>query len=204
MKIYSCSSCGHPLPDTFQYSKLAVCSHCNSSFFLQDISVVYAGLMPKLAEIPSLFKIGQHFECQGKTYNPQGRARYDFGKGLWDHWWMWSVEEGHGQWFCYDEGDLSIETKYFNNLHSKIQSKDFTLGSDFNWEGRNYRVTEVGKNCCIGAEGVLPKKIDLGLWFDTVDLLGLNERLLTINFKKDGPEFFEGQWLDPFAVTISP
>lgn len=199
MKIYSCASCGHPLPLAFQYSKLAVCSQCQSSYFLKDEAVLYAGLMPKLTEIPSLFKIGQPFECLGKIYNPQGRARYDYGKGFWDHWWMWNAEAGCGQWFCYDEGDLSIETTFVHQPPS-ISISNLVLGADFTWQNEDYRVTEIGKSSCVGAEGAFAKKVEIGVVFETVDLLGLNEKLLTINFKKESVEIFEGRWLDPFAV----
>lgn len=195
-KNINCPQCGNALPLNFRHSKLVVCDSCDSTIFLEDDAVHFAGEQSVLSEEPSLLQLKLPFTYQKQTYLPVGHVRYSYGRGFWDEWWVID-NGGEGTWVTVDEGDFAFEKPV--KPPEKLAFDDLPLDKELN----GWVVTERGQGSCEGFEGELPELINKGDMFNYVDLSKKGGKLLTLEFSDKGIKAYQGIWVDPFEIKAA-
>ena len=193
---YNCPQCAAPLSFHFKYSKLIKCASCNSSIFLEDEHVTLVGESSVLSPTPSLMVLNKQFKFQGKTFTPLGKIRYSYGRGFWEEWFL-TDESNKEFWLSIDEGDFVLQEKAKVPLSFNTNSK-FTVGEKYG----QYIVTEKGKGRCVGFEGELPQKVELGEVHIYVHLSKGGGNLVTYEFTTNLTETFKGTWIDPLEIEV--
>ena len=74
----------------------------------------------------------------------------------------------------------------------------FTVGAKYG----QYIVTEKGQGRCVGFEGELPSKIQIGDVHKYIHLSQGAGNLVTVEFTKNLTETFKGKWIDPLEIEV--
>jgi len=129
-----------------------------------------------------------------KTYLPLGKIRYAYGRGFWEEWFL-KGEDNSEYWLSVDEGDFALERK--RTLRLPFKSPHIVkVGKRYG----NYLATEIGKGKCVGFEGELPHRIEVGKVHNYIHLSRGGGELVTIEFTDGIDEVFEGAWIDPLKI----
>jgi len=195
-KPKNCPQCGYLLAQHFKYSKLIKCQACGSSIFLEDDAVTLIGESSVLSSEPSLIQLHTPFMYGGKHYLPLGKIRYSYGRGFWEEWFL-QGEQNQEFWLSIDEGDFVLEEKSIINLPFTT-FREFKLGKKYN----NYLITEKGEGTCVGFEGELPERINIGDKHQYVHLSKGYNSLITVEFTNTKKETFKGEWIDPLEIKV--
>jgi len=192
-----CPSCGAPVAARLRYAKLVVCEQCQTPLFLEDEAVAVAGERSVLAALPSLLRKGERYRYRARGFEPVGRARFDYGDGLWDEWWV-VLDDGGGRWLSVDEGEFAVEAPL--EIPEPLPSyESLALGAGVRIGEWDLTVTERNEARCLGVEGELPEPVLPGQSYRYAHLSGPRRRLVTLEFDR-GARAYSGVWLDPFEV----
>ena len=204
----NCPSCGAAAPTLLKHSKLAVCSFCNSTLFVNDAQVESAGEKSVLTEIPSILSMGRRFELGKWMFEPIGRIRYQYGdgdsadSGYWDEWWV-LLNTGKTRWISNDEGEYVIENTVKLPGDPPLYDK-FQIGKEVRLFDQKLRVTELNKATCAGLEGQLPEIVTPGDTYRYAHLEGAKGVMVTAEYDDDDTAtFHKGLWVDPFDIKPS-
>ena len=107
-RTFACPNCGAELEAKLATTKLVACSYCDSNVLLEDDAVKLAGKQGVMADYPSLVQMHGNYRYRGWQFMAVGRARFDYGQGFWDEWWVVGGD-GEGRWLSVDEGDFALE-----------------------------------------------------------------------------------------------
>lgn len=198
----NCPQCGNGLQLTLHFAKLTVCEHCESTLFLADDSVRFAGKSAVLTEYPSLIQLKQPFSYRYTQYLPVGYIRYNYAYGHWDEWWVLDGS-GQGVWMSVDEGDFAFEhpVQLSDNIPDLQQ---IHTEKTVDLLGNKWKVTEVGHAECAGFRGELPEIIDPAETFDYAHLSGPKKQLITLEYFEAGEIYaYRGKWVDPFDIKVN-
>lgn len=194
----NCPSCGGAVPSRLKYAKLLVCPQCQTSLFLEDEVVKNAGERSVLAEVPSIFEMGRRYRYRNWTLETYGRARFDYGLGFWDEWWV-VLDNGQGRWISIDEGDMAVESPLeLGPAPPRYETLD--IGDTFTLAQTQVQVTEKNEARCIGLEGELPEVLIPGDKHRYVHLSAPGGVILTLEFFESTFALHKGVWIDPFDV----
>lgn len=194
----NCPQCGNSLPLKFQHTKLTVCSHCDSTLFLNDDTAKFAGKQSTLSNAPSMMQMHKHFQYKTESFMPIGMIRYAHKIGYWEEWWV-MTNSGEGFWVSIDEGDFAIE-KPITLDEPAPELSDITLGDSFTFFKKKWQVTEIDTGICEGFTGELPELIKQGEKVPFVHLSGRSGELMTLEYIYNTVRAFKGQWVDPFEI----
>ena len=194
-KTINCPQCGAALPLYFVHTKLAQCSSCGSSIFLDDEAARLAGESSVLAPEPSLLSLNKPFVYAGKSYFPMGMIRYSYGRGFWEEWWIKDSSE-HEYWLSVDEGDMVFERLIENEDDPKLFESSF-IGQNI---GSEWIITEIGTGVCEGFSGSLPRIVTKGEEYQYTHLSGYHARFKTIEIDPSGMRTYLGKWISPFDI----
>ncbi len=194
-KIVNCPQCGATLPLHFSYAKLAQCSYCNSTIFLDDEGARLAGESSVLSDEVSLIVLNQLFSYRSNSYLPIGMVRYSYGRGFWEEWWL-KDELGEEWWLSVDEGDMVLQKLIENEDDPSIFSSPY-IGQAV---GLEWIVSEIGSGVCEGFRGMLPKLVTVGQKHKYINLSGNSARLKSIEIDPLGMESYVGNWIDSFDI----
>lgn len=198
-RIINCPQCGNQLPLSFRYSRLTVCTHCDSTLFLEGDDIKLAGKQAVLSDIPSLLKLGSPFQYQKTAFTPVGKVRYRYDLGFWEEWWAVD-NSGHGFWISVDEGDFAFE-KPLDIEASKLPTPDqVQLGNRVHLYDIDWQVTETGEGICEGYAGELPEIIQVNEPIPYAHLSDTQGQLLTLEYYKHTTRAYKGEWVDPFEI----
>lgn len=195
----NCPQCGNSLPIKFRFAKLISCSHCNSTLFIEDEAVKLAGKQAALSEIPSLLKLGEHFQYKNIQFRPVGKVRYAHPIGFWEEWWVID-NSGIGFWISVDEGDFAFEKPFDIETVDLSNAQDLKTGQTIKLLDKDWLVTEVNVGKCAGFEGELPEIIHPGERVPFVHLSGMQGELITLEFSQQKTHAFKGEWVDPYEI----
>lgn len=194
----NCPQCGATLELKFQHTKITVCSHCDSTLFLADDAVKFAGQQSVLSENTSLIQMHQPFSYKKKSFMPVGKIRYTHDIGFWEEWWVVD-NAGKGLWLSIDEGDFAFEDPI--TLDKKPpQFNDIRLGQNYTFFSMQWQVTEINTGICEGFTGELPELIRKDEEVPFIHLSGANRSLMTLEYIFNTVRAFKGQWVDPFEI----
>ncbi len=196
-RSFSCPNCGAELSVRLRSTKLVACDYCDSNIFLEDEAVRLAGKQGIMADYPSLLALHQSFSYRGWDFMPIGVARFDYGQGFWDEWWVMGGD-GEGRWISVDEGDFALEEPF--ELEKTPSAFDLVPGRWITIDGQDLHVTERGQATCIAIKGELPETLCFGDQYTYLHLSGVGGVLYTLEINRGRAACHRGRWIDPFGI----
>lgn len=189
MSASQCPSCGAPVEVKNRFSKVLVCSYCGTHLRLTGDGFDPAGKHPKLAEFPSLFKVGGSGTILGKPFTARGRMRYNYPGGHFDEWFV--EYDGGTAWVTEDEGTYTL----FTEVEEAIELPDITsvrAGQNIMIGPKKVMVKEKGIAEVAGAEGELSFYIEPGTKLTYMDGV-CDGRKVAIEATENEIELFSGR-----------
>ena len=196
-----CTSCGAPFEIKNRFSKVLVCGYCGTHFKITDggLDRALSGKHPKLAEFPSIFKVGGTGKILGKTFTVLGRMRYSYTGGHFDEWFL--DYDGEQAWLAEDEGTYALYTE----VMEAIEFPDITgvrAGQNIVIGDKKVMVKEKGKAVIAGAEGELSFYAEPGT--EVIYMDGISEgKKISIEGTVDEIELFSGRPLLKRDITLN-
>jgi hypothetical protein len=135
-----------------RFSKVLVCGYCNTHLKVTGDGFDPTGKQPKLAEFPSIFKVGSTGTILGKPFTAMGRMRYKYPGGHYDEWFL--DYDGGQAWLTEDEGTYAI----FTDLVEVLEFPDTSgvrAGQNVQVGDQSVMVKEKGTATVEGGEGEL-------------------------------------------------
>lgn len=195
-KHIPCPSCGAPVERHLPYAKLIVCEYCSSSVFLNDGVVENAGQKSVAVDLPSMFSIGIPLQWNSISLTPRGCVTYDWGKGLWQEWWV-QANTGEDFWVSVDEGDIVIQRPI--ELDDLPDYASAEMNQAISLQGQEYKVTERGEASCVSFKGELPEQLEHDEIHQYLHL-SYSSKLITVEYADGEVKAFSGEWIDPFDL----
>ncbi len=192
MADYTCTSCGAPVAVKNRFSKVIVCDYCGTHMKIQEEGGLNEqGKYPKLAVVPSIFKVGASGTILGKSFSALGFMRYKYSGGHFDEWFL--DYDGQPSWFAEDEGTYTLYT----NLEEAVDVSavaSLKPGMIFILGGKKVMVKEKGDAEIEGGEGELSFYLEPGTKVSYIE--GISEgKKISIEYSEDEVELFSGRVL---------
>jgi hypothetical protein len=151
-------------------------------------------------ESPLLFGLEDKVLVGGRSFRPQGHARYSYGRGTWDEFW---ALDGHaeGRWISVDEGDVIVQRPLGRDAFDLVEPPNF--GSTFTHQGEEFTVTETEEATCLALRGNFPELLRVGERYYFINATGQDGALLSGEFGEGKATWYIGEWVDPFAVRVT-
>jgi len=198
-RTFDCPNCGAELSTRLRSTKLVACDYCDSNVFLEDDAVRLAGKQGVMAEHPSILRLHQSFTYRAWDFMPIGVARFDYGQGFWDEWWVLGGD-GEGRWISVDEGDFALEEPI--EIDKTPSAFELVPGRAIQLEGHDLYVTEKGKATCVAIKGELPEALSVGDSYTYFHLSGEGGLLYTLEIDRGRAAGHRGRWIDPFDIKV--
>jgi hypothetical protein len=196
----SCPSCGatHDVHNPGVIT--VVCEYCGNAVYWDQEKIQNVGKQSTLPEGFSRLYRGASGTLLNKRFVVMGRVRYSFGQGFWDEWFV-EMQDGSIAWLTEDNHEFTLETRV-----TDVQVPPFdALKAGLRIEARNtpFFIEEVGQAECIGVEGDLPVKMEVGEVYSFADASSPDGRYtLGIEYDEDPPTVFYGHWLKYASITM--
>jgi hypothetical protein len=173
---------------------MAVCEYCGGVSYWNEQGLVETGKRSMLSEGFTRLYRGATGTLRGKRFRVEGRARYSFGKGFWDEWFLIGPD-GSQAWWTEDDHELALQTR--REPSAPLDTEHASPGATITFEGGSFVVLEVGRARCLGVEGSLPDTI---LPEDTLDYLDATTpdgrfALAIEGWDEGAQEAYLGEWL---------
>ncbi len=192
MQSYTCTSCGAPIEVKNRFSKVIICPYCDTHHKVTVEGLDPSGKHPKLAEFPSIFKVGSRGLILGKPFVALGRMRYSYEGGHFDEWFL--EYDGGTAWFAEDEGTFTLFTELIEAVEVPENINSLKAGANIMIGDRRVMVKEKGMATIEGGEGELYHYIEPGAEVHYID--GIWEgRKTSIEYTDDEIELFIGRVL---------
>lgn len=195
-----CPNCGDLVSPVISSVKMITCNSCTTTLLLEDAGLRLAGEQGVLHDVPMLFGVGDVLRIGTQDYETLGHARFSYGRGTWDEFWV-SDASGMPFWISVDEGDLIVQRRLLRSQWPKYDGY-LRLGNRVQYEGDEYRVSEVGTGTCIGLKGSFGHQLTVGESYRFLNLQGENGGVLSAEIEGPQYEWFLGDWIDPFEVEV--
>lgn len=196
----NCPKCGYGLGEDLARFRMLNCPSCGTSLFLQDDRLDLAGEQGVMHEGPLLFGLGDDVLIGGRSFRPQGHARYSYGRGTWDEFWALDGH-GEGRWISVDEGDVVVQRPLGRDAPDLGEPP--ALGSTFAHRGDEFTVTEFEEATCVALRGNFPELLHVGEKYRFINTTGRDGALLSVEFGEGKATWYMGEWVDPFAVKVT-
>lgn len=196
----NCPSCGAPIEVKNRFSKVVVCQYCGThSHIAEDKSLSQGAQQSKLADFPSIFKLGDKGTILGKPFEAMGRIRYNYGDGHYDEWFI--DLDGEPAWVSEDEGTLKLFTETLDSVdlddvRSARAGQSITVGDT------KMMIKETGTAKVEGGEGELLFYVEPGEQITYIDAVGAG-KVFSIEFTDEEMEMFSGHNLMKRDVVVS-
>ena len=152
----SCPACGAPHDVTNPGIVMSVCEYCGNAVVLDESDVQDLGKQAILSEGFTRLYRGAVGTLFGKRFLVHGRARYSFGHGFWDEWYV-EFHDGDAAWVTEDNHELALQRSLDADTVPDFDS--LRVGMKLNLDGKPFQVLEKGEARCIGVEGDLPRLV---------------------------------------------
>ena len=195
----ACPSCGAPQDISNPGVAMSVCEYCGNAVVLSDEGVENIGKQAILSEgFTRLFR-GATGSLHGNRFRVLGRARYSFGQGFWDEWFI--DRDGAGPaWVTEDNHELALQRAVTSE--SLPTTSSLRPGVEVTVHGTTYVVHEVGEARCIGVEGELPRTIKTNDAFAYADASSRDGRYVLGIEQRDPPQVFTGRWVSHSSLVL--
>lgn len=195
-----CPSCGAPHalsnPGVLMFS----CEFCKSLVYWDAEKIMNAGTSAALPEGFSRLYRGATGTLFNKRFLVLGRARYTFGSGFWDEWYI-EVHDGKTAWLSEDDHEFCLESEAGGR--PPLDPAALKPGAEISFGGTQFVIEDVGKTSCIGIEGDIPKVVLPDESYLFADGSSVDGRYsLGIEFDGDTPTIFHGHWLKYASIQM--
>jgi len=170
VREFKCPSCGAANDVTNPGVVMRVCDYCKTAMYWDSESVVSAG--GKSLDLPpsSRFKVGGTGKISGQRFRVLGRLSYAHESGTWSEWFA-EMQDGKIKWITEDEGELFIEEPVAVST-AIPRFEDLQPGSIIPINDKTGVVEEIGQARCLGGEGQIPFKVQIGETYPYADGAG--------------------------------
>ena len=196
---YTCTSCGAPIEVKNRFSKVIVCQYCNTHLKVTGNGLDSSGKHPKLAEYPSILKVGAVGTLLGKNFTASGRIRYKYDGGFFDEWFL--DLDGEPAWLTEDEGTLTLYTDLLEAVEIPEDISAVKAGSNITIGEKKAMIKEKGKAVVEGGEGELLHYDEPGSEVTYIDAISEGKKL-SIEYSDDEVEVFTGRPLMKRDVMV--
>lgn len=189
MSSMNCASCGAPVEIKNRFSKVFVCDYCGTHLRVKDGGFDIAGKFPKLADFPSVFRVGSKGTILGKPFTALGRMRYKYQGGFFDEWFI--DLDGEKAWFTEDEGTFTLYT----DIYESVDIPDINSirpGQNIMVGDKKVMVKEKGKAVVDGGEGELFFYVEPGSEVIYLDAVAEGKKV-SVEYTENEVEMFAGR-----------
>lgn len=210
-----CPNCGTALTAQLQAAQMVTCDACQSTVYVLDERLVTAGSAGVMHDAPTLVQLGDVVRIDGATYDVLGHARFSYGPGWWDEFWLrpvggaapqvhWMIADesdaAQGGWLIADEGDIALQ--YPITAPEDAAQLSGAIGDEIHWSRSRYTLTEADRGECIALRGSFPDQMAVGDSYSYVNLTSTSGKLLSRERHAGQDQWFAGAWIDPFSVQL--
>jgi hypothetical protein len=195
----ACPSCGAPHDVSNPGVTMSVCEYCGNAVIVSETGLENLGKQATLDEGFTRLYRGAAGTVYGARFRVLGRARYSFGRGFWDEWFI--EQDGAGNaWVTEDNHELAVQRPAEKATVPAFA--ELRPGAEIVVQGTKYYVHELGQAACIGVEGDLPRVISADDTFDYADASSMNGKYaLGIEFKQ-AVRVFTGRWVGHDSLVL--
>lgn len=177
----SCPACGAPVGFKSKASVFAVCSFCKTTVVRNDMDLEAVGKMAELQYELTPFQIGTTGMFDGKKFEIIGRLKVAYDGGFWNEWYTIFGADQMG-WLAEAQGFLAMcfpveNTNELPGLDNIKPGKYVQLPPHGPFE-----VEDMRRVHCIFSEGELPMNAPQGRRSHSVDLVGDDHRMATLEY----------------------
>ena len=203
----TCPGCGAPVEFGVGSSLAKVCEFCRTTVVRSEHGLENLGKVAELAKVPSLVAVGDTGMLAGYPFMVMGQLQLDYGKGVWEEYYL---SYGGGQawgWLAYDDGIW-----YASSLVPWFQPPPYgslQLEQDVQLDGHGvFRVAESRSGSVVTAKGEIPFPVKPGEVFYYTDLRGPNGTYATIDYgdnsDDDEVDIFKGRIFYEHELVVNP
>jgi len=190
----SCPACGAPVAFRSKASVFAVCSFCKTTVVRHDTDLEAVGKMAELQYELTPFQIGTSGVYDKRSFQIIGRVKVAYEDGFWNEWYTIFGDDGETGWLAEAQGFLAMCFEINDKSIPKIDV--IRPGSDVVMPPHgHFQVEDIRKVHCIFSEGELPVNAAQGRRSNSVDLVGANQKMATIEYA-DTVRAFVGTYQD--------
>ncbi len=189
MSSLQCTSCGAPVEIVNRFSKVIVCNYCGTHLKVKENSLDEMGRYPKLADYPSIFRVGSKGTILGRPFRALGRMRYKSQGWHYDEWFI--DYDGDSAWFCEDDGTYTI---YFD-MFEAVEVPDVNslkAGQNIEIGDKRVMVKEIGTAKIESGEGELLYYLEPGTEVTFIDGVAEGKKV-SIEYSENEVEVFTGR-----------
>jgi hypothetical protein len=188
----NCPNCGAPV--TFRWSSAVqtTCEFCHSILVRTDVDLEKVGEVSDLPPDASPIQIGTEGIYQNKPFVVIGRIIYEYEQGAWNEWHLVYSDSTNG-WLSDAQLEYDLSWQTVPPKEQLLPRDPVEPGAQYQWNGKNFRVTSLTKAHYRGVQGELPFQ-----YWDKSDLLFADLRtptgdFATIDYSEDPPLLFLGR-----------
>ncbi len=198
-KNINCPSCGASHDLSNPGVMMFLCEYCSTPIYWDKERLAAAGQQSVLPEGFSRLYTGATGSLRQKRFVVLGRARYSFGNGYWDEWYL-EMSNGQMMWLSEDNHEFSLQKKHELTVGA---FENYAPGSTLKSGKTTFIIQEIGNAKCIGIEGELPKLIEIDEVYPYIDASSLDGRyILSIEYDDEPPTVFIGRWLNYSHLSL--
>lgn len=194
-----CPNCGDQLDTAIFDAMTIICASCSSTVYLHQDRLLNAGEAGVMHDAPSLVRLEDRVEVDGLDYRIVGHARFSYGPGWWDEFWMVAAN-GDGRWLICDEGDIAVQSKVPDTERPNATLN--RVGDEVIFRRETYVLTEFDQGACVALRGVFPEQLAVGDGFSYANLTSPQGHILSRETQAAETIWFCGRWIDPFELTV--
>ncbi|TBR21410.1 DUF4178 domain-containing protein [bacterium] len=195
-----CPSCGAPVRFLSSVALLAVCPHCRSQLFRQDLNLEALGKSAELVQDGSVIQVGTEGRFRNVAFAAVGRLQMRFDDGLWNEWFL-VFDNGDQGWLGEAQGKYAVSFR--RDPDSALPSYDeLAVGRKLTLQGKAFEVVDLRTAEYLAAEGELPFKAPLGEKASLADLTAEGGGFATLDYSEEKPLLFFGQWATPEELAL--
>jgi hypothetical protein len=196
----ACPACGAPVAFKSRASVFAVCSFCKTSAVRNDMNLEAVGKIADLQYELTPFQVGTTGMYDGKNFEIIGRLKVAYDDGFWNEWYALFGGDQTG-WLAEAQGFLAMCFE-LDDIRDIPSLDVVSIGKLINLSPNGYlQVEDMRRVHCIYSEGELPMAAAQGRRSMSVDLIGDNLKMGTIEYG-DNVRVYAGRYQDFDAFTF--
>ena len=194
MLTLNCPSCGAIVEFRSKASVFAVCSYCKATLVRQDMNLTNIGKMADLKYDMTPLQIGCFGNYNGARFELIGRLKVGYSEGFWNEWYALFADE-RTAWLAEAQGFYAL---CFAVQAIALPDKDDLqpgMVVDLRKAGF-FNVDDIRSVKCLFSEGELPVNAVQGRQSLSVDLIGQDNQMATIEYAHEETRVFAGEYQD--------
>lgn len=202
-RVAQCGACGAELVFRVGSSLIRVCDHCGFASARADRSVETLGKVADLIPTGARLALGMEGKYEGSHFVLVGRLQLDWGKGVWDEWYV-AFDDGRWGWLAEAQGRYYLTFRM--SRRPAPEWKVLGPGRHVFLDGLgHFAVTDLKQAKVVGARGELPDGSLSGEEaIRSADLAGRDGSFVTLDYGTRGevPTIFAGHEVPIAALHL--